>query len=85
MDLPLYALLAFAPAGSSIAFAEALEWWTRGKWRYPIRRRVSGPEIRRHPVRVLWGARDPVVGRRPFDGVQRPEMEASLAQRGVTW
>ncbi|MBB3082317.1 hypothetical protein [Geodermatophilus sabuli] len=29
MDLLLYAVLTFAPAGSFIAFAKALEWWTR--------------------------------------------------------
>jgi hypothetical protein len=27
----------------------------------------------------------PWSGRRPFGGIQRPEMETSLAQRGVTW
>jgi hypothetical protein len=27
----------------------------------------------------------PLSGRPPFDGVQRLEMEASSAQRGVTW
>ena len=30
MNLLLYAVLTIAPAGSFIAFAKALEWWTRG-------------------------------------------------------
>ena len=30
MNLLLYAVLTFAPAGSFIALAKALEWWTRG-------------------------------------------------------
>ena len=29
MNLLLYAILTFAPAGSFIALAKALEWWTR--------------------------------------------------------
>ena len=53
MNFLRYDVLAFAPAGSSIALAEALE--------------------------IPWS------GRRPCEGGQRPEMEASLAQRGVTW
>ena len=85
MDLPLYAVLAFAPAGSSIAFAEALERWTRGNG--GTRSGAGSPgRTSDDTLCACCGALEiPWWGRRPFDGVQRPEMEASLAQRGVPW
>jgi hypothetical protein len=85
MDLLRYAVLAFAPAGSSIAFAEALEWWTRGNG--GTRSGAASPGRRSDDTLCACceALEIPWSGRRPFDGVQRPEMEASLAQRGVTW
>ena len=85
MNLLRYDVLAFAPAGSSIAFAEALEWWTRGNG---ATRSGAGSAGRRSDgtLCACCGALEiPWSGGRPFDGVQRPEMEASLAQRGVPW
>jgi hypothetical protein len=121
MNLLLYAVLAFAPAGSFIAFAKALEWWTRRNGTTRSSAGSPGPEIKRLVVDLRRLECDycriersdlprraarlqsvslayddtlcacctaleiPWSGRPPFDGVHRLEMEASLAQRGVTW
>jgi hypothetical protein len=121
MNLLLYAVLACAPAGSFIALAKALEWWTRGNGAIRSRAEAPGPEIERlvgalrrlecdycriersdlprraarlQSVRLAYddtlcaccqALGIPWSGRPPFDGVHRLEMEASLAQRGVTW
>ena len=121
MNLLLYAVLACAPAGSFIAFAKALEWWTRRNGTTRSGAGSSGPEIERlvrdlrrlecdycriersdlprraarlQSVSLAYddtlcaccqALEIPWSGRPPFDGVQRLEMEASLAQRGVTW
>jgi hypothetical protein len=121
MNLLLYAVLTFAPAGSFIAFAKALECWTQANGAVRSGVEPSGPEIERLvgnsrrlecdfrriersdlPRRVarlqsVSLAYDdtlcaccealgiPWSGRPPFDGVRRLKMEASLAQRGVTW
>ena len=47
MNLLLYAILTFAPAGSFIAFAKALEWWTRGNGATRSGAEAPGPEIER--------------------------------------
>jgi hypothetical protein len=121
MNLLLYAVLAFAPAGSFIAFAKALEWWTRRNGTTRSSAGSPGPEIKRlvgdlrrlecdycriersdlprraarlQSVSLAYddtlcacctALEIPWSGRPPFDGVHRLEMEASLAQRGVTW
>ena len=121
MNLLLYAVLTFAPAGSFIAFAKALEWWTRGNGATRSGAASSGPAIERlvgdlrrlgcdycriersdlprraarlQSVSLAYddtlcacctALEIPWSGRPPFDGVQRLEMEASLAQRGFTW
>ena len=121
MNLLLYAILTFAPAGSFIAFAKALEWWTRRNGTTRSSAGSPGPEIERLVVDLRRLECDycriersdlprraarlqsvtlayddtlcacfealeiPGSGRPPFDGVHRLEMEASLAQRGVTW
>jgi hypothetical protein len=121
MNLLLYAILTFAPAGSFIVLAEALEWWTRrsGTTRSgagspgseierlaaDLRRlecdycRIERSDLPRRAARLqsvslayddtlcacCSALEIPWSGRPPFDGVHRLEMEASLAQRGVTW
>ena len=121
MNLLLYAVLTFAPAGSFIACAKALEWWTRGHGATRSGAESSGLEVERlvgdlgrlgcdycriersdlprraarlHSVSLayddtlcacLTALEIPWSGRPPFDGVHRLEMEAALAQRGVTW
>jgi hypothetical protein len=121
MDLLLYAILTVAPAGSFMAFAKALEWWTRGKGATrsvagspsqeierlagDLRRlerdycRIEQSDLPRRAARLqsVSLAYDDTLcacfealeirgsGRPPFDGVHRLEMEASLAQRGITW
>ncbi len=87
MDLLPYALLAFAPAGSPIAFAAALEWWTRGNGGTRSGAGVPGPEIERlvADLRQLECDYCRIERSDLFDGIQRPEMETSLAQCGVTW
>ena len=121
MNVLLYAVLALAPAGSFLAFAKALEWWTRVEATTRSGARSPGPEIGRLVGDLRRLERDycriehsdlprraarlqsvslayddtlcacfealeiPGSGRPPFDGVHRLEMEASLAQRGVTW
>ena len=47
MNLFLYAVLTIAPAGSFIAFAKALEWWTRRDGTTRSGAGSSGPEIER--------------------------------------
>ena len=47
MNLFLYAVLTIAPAGSFIAFAKALEWWTRRSATTRSGAGSSGPEIER--------------------------------------
>jgi hypothetical protein len=47
MNLLLYAVLTFAPAGSFIAFAKALEWWNRGNGATNSGAESPGPEIER--------------------------------------
>jgi hypothetical protein len=121
MNLLFYAVLTFAPAGSFIAFAKTLEWWTRGNGATPsgtgapglemerlvgdLRRlecdycRIERSDLPRRAARLqsvslayddtlcacCQALEIPWSGRPPFDGVHRLEMEASLAQRGVTW
>jgi hypothetical protein len=121
MNLLLYAVLTFAPAGSFITLAKALEWWTRGNGATRSGAESPSPEIDRlvgdlrrlerdycriehsdlpcraarlHSVSLayddtlcacLTALEIPWSGRPPFDGVHRLEMEAALAQRGVTW
>jgi hypothetical protein len=121
MNLLLFAVLTFAPAGSFIVFAKALEWWTRGNGATRSGAESPGPEIERlvgdlrrlecdywkiecsdlprraarlQSVSLAYddtlcacceALEIPWSGRPPFDGVHRLEMEASLAQRGVTW
>ena len=121
MDLLAYLVLTFAPAGSFIAFARALEWWTRG---YGAPRSGAGPsgagierlvgdlrrleddycriersDLPRRAARLqsvslayddtlcacCEALEIPWSGLPPLDGVHRLEMQASLAQRGVTW
>src|SRR3712207_3589706 len=121
MNVLVYVVLALAPAGSFLAFAKALEWWTRVEGATRSGVRSPGPEIGRLVGDLRRLERDycriehsdlprraarlqsvslayddtlcacfealeiPGAGRPPFDGVHRLEMEASLAQRGVTW
>ncbi len=47
MNLLLYAVLTIAPAGSFIACAKALEWWTRSNGTTRSGAGSSGPEIER--------------------------------------
>jgi hypothetical protein len=47
MNLLLYAVLTFSPAGSFIAFAKALEWWTRENGATRSGAASSGPAIER--------------------------------------
>ena len=47
MNLLLYAVLSFAPAGAFIAFAKALEWWTRGNGAIRSGAEPPGPEMER--------------------------------------
>src|SRR5919107_1652659 len=84
MDLPLYAVLAFAPAGSSIAFAEALEWWPRGNG--ATRSGAASPGRRSddtlcaccEALEIRWSGRRPLTGssvrrwRRPWRSVASP-------------
>jgi hypothetical protein len=121
MNLLFYAVLTLAPAGSFIALAKALEWWTHenGATRSgaaspspeierlvgDLRRlerdycRIERSDLPRRAARLqsvslayddtlcacLKALEIPWWGRPPFDGVHRLEMEASLAQHGVTW
>ncbi len=121
MNLLLYAILTFAPAGSFMALAKALEWWTRGNGAGRSGAGSPSPEIERLVGDLRRLERDycriehsdlprraerlqsvslayddilcacfealeiPWSGRPPLSGVHRLEMEASLAQRGVTW
>jgi hypothetical protein len=121
MDLLLYAVPVLAPAGSFIAFAKALEWWTREGRAARSSGGSPSPEMERLVSDLRRLERDycriehsdlpcratrlqcvslayddtlcaccevlgiPRSGRPPLDGVHRLEMEASLAQRGVTW
>jgi hypothetical protein len=117
----IYAVLASAPAGFFLAFAKALEWWTRrngtprsgaGSSEPELERlvgdlrrlecdycRIERSDLPRRAARLqsVSLAYDDILcacckaleipwsGRPPLAGVDRLEMEASLAQRGVTW
>ena len=118
MNLLLYAVLTFAPAGSFIAFAKALEWRTRGNGATRSGAESPGLEVERlvgdlgrlgcdycriersdlprraarlqsvslayddNLVRVLPGARDPVVGAPP---VRRGSRSGDGGVPGAAW
>jgi hypothetical protein len=121
VNVLIYAALAVAPAGSFLAFAKALEWWT-GRDGAPrsgagspgpeidrlvgdLRRlecdycRIERSDLPRRAARLqsvslayddtlcacCKALEIPWSGHPPLAGVDRLEMEASLAQRGVTW